>query len=81
MVTELTTNEIPAGTRAIVFKFKVRVGASFSVVEKSCSVTYDRYQTDPALFSNLPQMTSNAIHSVIASGREIIDYTTYVVSN
>ncbi len=78
-VTKAETNEIPIGTRAVMFKFKVRVGASFSVVEKSCSVTYDRYSTDHALFSNLPQMTQNAIHSVIASGREIIDFTTYFV--
>jgi len=81
-IVKATTNEVPADTRAVTFRFKVRVGASFSVVEKSVSVTFDRYATNVSaeLFASLPQMTSRAINSVIASGYEIIDYTTYFVS-
>lgn len=80
-VVKATTNEVPAGTRAVMFKFKVKVGASFSVVEKSVSVTFDRYspKVSAELFASLPQMTSNAIHSVMSSGYEIIDFTTYLV--
>ncbi len=71
MVTEITTNEVPAGIRAVKFAFTTKQGA--------CSVVFDRYSTDYATFSSLPQMTSNAIHSVIASGREIIDFKTYAI--
>lgn len=73
------SNDVPMGARAVMFKFKVRVGAQFSVVEKSVSVTYDRYRTNHDLFHNMPQMTQNAIHSVVAGGYDIIDFTTYIV--
>lgn len=71
MVAEITTNEVPAGIRAVLFKFETEQGA--------CSVAFDRYSTDYATLSSLPQMTSNAIHSVLASGRKIIDFKTYAV--
>lgn len=73
-VVEATSNEVPIGTRAVMFKFNTEQGA--------CSVTIDRYSPNISheLFSNLPQMTSNAIGSVIASGRKIIDFKTYFVS-
>lgn len=73
MVAEITTNELPTNLRAVIFKFNTEQGA--------CSVAFDRYSTDYATFSSLPQMTSNAIHSVIASGRTIIDFKTYAVEN
>lgn len=66
-----TTNEYPAGTRAVHFVFTTDKG--------SCSVTFDRYRTDAALFASVPQMTSNAIHSVMESGRKIEDFKTYYV--
>lgn len=66
-----TDDQVPAGARAVMFKFKTDKGA--------CSVVFDRYQTDYATFSNLNQMTSNAIHSVMADGRQIEDFTTYIV--
>jgi hypothetical protein len=72
-VIEATTNEVPIGTRAVLFKFTLKNG-------KSCSVTFDRYSTDHALFSNLNQMTSNAVGSVIASGRDIETFKTYFVN-
>lgn len=79
-VVKATTHEYPINTRAVMFKFTVKVGASFSVVEKTVSVTFDRYSTDPATFASVPQMTSNAIHSVMSAGYEIKDVTTYYVS-
>lgn len=71
-VVKATTNEVPIGARAVLFNFKTDQGA--------CSATFDRYSTDFELFNNLPQMTSNAIASVINTGRKIEDYTTWFVS-
>lgn len=73
-VVKATTNEVPIGTRAVMFKFTTDKGA--------CSVTIDRYSPNvsAALFANLNQMTSNAIGSIIESGRKIEDFTTYFVS-
>lgn len=70
-VVKATGDDMPIGVRAITINFKTDKGA--------CSVSFDRYSTDTATFSNLNQMTSNAIASVMDSGRKIEDYTTYLV--
>ncbi len=68
-MTKATGNDIPRGTRAVIFTFKTDKG--------SCSVTFDRYATESTLFASLPQMTSNAIYSVLADSRKIETFTTY----
>lgn len=71
VVVKATGNDMPIGVRAVLVKFKTDQGA--------CSVTFDRYATDHATFSNLNQMISNALGSVIASGRKVDDYTVWLV--
>lgn len=70
-VTKATSDDVPIGARAVLFNFKTDKGA--------CSVTYDRYNTNYATFSSLPQMTSNAIAAVLDTGRRIEDFTVYIV--
>lgn len=70
-VVKATGDDMPVGVRALLVNFKTEQGA--------CSVTFDRYNTDHQTFSNLNQMVSNALASVIDSGRKVTDYTVYLV--
>lgn len=70
-VVKATGDDMPIGIRAITINFKTDQG--------NCSCAFDRYSTDHATFSSLPQMVSNALASVIDSGRKVTDYTVYLV--
>lgn len=73
-VVKATGDDMPAGIRAVTFNFKTT-----GTDKPNCTVTFDLYNTESTLFANLNQMTSNAIASVLASGRQIKDFTTYLV--
>lgn len=70
-VVKATGDDMPAGLRAVTVNFKTDKGA--------CSVAFDRYSTDHQTFSNLNQMISNALGSVIESGRKVDSYTVWLV--
>lgn len=70
-VVKATGDDMPVGLRAVTVSFKTDQGA--------CSVAFDRFSTDAQTFSNLNQMVSNALSSVIASGRKVENYTVYLV--